>query len=268
MKTNFTALITFLIVFSLSQIVAGQSLTQSPIITVQAQEVQDSIIPVEAIESNIKTIVDEVPAEQLDFRIFKNIDVDSLVRQKSDLDQYLKEISAMEDVIKLNFKEFNKQNDFVKNEIKLVESDYKLSSQKRKMLKTDEKLMKQEKKLRDKEIKAFKAERKAFDKTSKNMNQDEKDARLLRFMDNEARIERSNNDWLRKQEVIKNNLDIISQNEEKIKRRDVDITNRYKELDRYKASLKLKQKQLSVEKKQVQLEMKKAKLDMKVANQK
>ncbi len=267
MKTNFRTLFTLLIIVLSGQFVTGQLITQP-----QISEVQDTIssviVPQDTIVTNVKTIIDEVPAEQLDLRLFKNIDIDSLIQQKSDLNVYLKEISTMEDVIKLNYKELNKQYDFIKNEIKLVDADYKLLGQKRKMLKTDEKLLKQEKKLRDKEIKAFKAERKAFDKMSKNMNQDEIDARLLRFMDNEARIEKANNEWLKKQETLKSNYDLISQNEAKTNRRDVDITNRYKELDRYKASLKLKQQQLSVEKKQVQLEMKKAKLDMKVANPK
>lgn len=262
MKTNLTKILSFVLMIYSVQMVSGNAN--------QNQVIQDTLNPVfilqDTIATNVKTIIEEVPAEQLDLRLFKNIDVDSLIQQKSDLTQYLKEISVMEDLIKFNNKELNKQYDFIKNEIKLVESDYKLLGQKRRMLKTDEKLLKQEKNLRDKEIKAFKSERKAFDKMAKNMNQDEKDARLLRFMDNEARIERAKVDFGKKQEVLKSNYDLISQNEVKIKRRDVDITNRYKELDRYKSSLNLKQKQLRVEKKQVQLEMKKAKLDMKVAN--
>ena len=272
MKTFITKHLTFgLILFSV-HLVSAQENIQSELKLNQDPNLPDTIgvviVSEDTIATNVKTIIEEVPAEQLDLRLFKNIDVDSLIQQKSDLNMYLKEISALEDVIKLNYKELNKQYDFIRNEVKLIDADYKLLGQKKKILKTDEKLLQQEKKLRDKEIKAFKSERKDFDKMAKNMNQEEKDVRLLRFMDNEARIEKAKNEWLKKQETLKSNYNLISQNEAKITRRDVDITNRYKELDRYKASLKLKQQQLSLEKKQVELEVKKAKLDMKVANPK
>ncbi len=98
--------------------------------------------------------------------------------------------------------------------------------------------------------------------------QTEIDTRLQRFMDHESRIEKSQNDWLDKQEKIKSEYKLLNDAEMKILRKESDIRSRIAELNRYRDSLKLKQKQLAVEKKQVQLEMKKAKLEMKVAGNK
>ncbi len=224
--------------------------------------------PIDTVASPVRTVINDVPLQYVDFRAFKNIDIDSLKQQKTDLDAYMKNIDAMEELIKTNYKELGKQYTIANNEMKLIDSDYKLLDAKRKIVKTDEKLLKQEKKLRDKELKSLKSERKAFDKASKNMAQADIDVRLQRFMDHEARIGKAQDEWFTKQDKIKDEYKQLNDSEMKILRKESDIKARIAELDRYKNSLKLKQKQLKVEKKQVQLEMKKAKLEMKAAGAK
>lgn len=227
-----------------------------------------TVIPVDNAVNPVRTVINEVPMQYVDFRAFKNIDIDSLKKQKTDLDAYLKNIDTMEDLIKTNYKELGRQYTIANNEMKLIGSDYKLLDAKRKIVKTDEKLLKQEKKLRDKEMKSLGKERKAFNKASKNMAQTDIDVRLQRFMDHEARITKAQDEWLAKQDRIKEEYKQLNDSEMKILRKESDIKARIAELDRYRESLKLKQKQLNVEKKQVQLEMKKAKLEMKAANAK
>lgn len=268
MKMKILKFLSIALMISSFQISNAKYLYQNPILN----QVQDSIVQNEVktdtVISSVKTLVDEIPFQHLDLRVFKNIDIDSLKKHKSDLSQYLKDIDMMENVIKNNYKELNNQYNSIKKESNLINADYKLLDQKRKIIKLDEKLLKKEKKLRDKEMKAFKVEKKDFEKASKNMDQTEVDSRLMRFMDNQSRIENSNMKWEEKMEIIKSDKKILDESEQKILRKETDIKNRISELDRYKDSLKLKEKQLEVEKKQVLLEMKKAKLELKAANTK
>ncbi len=236
--------------------------------SIKSPKVGDTIktqVKVDTVDNQVRTVVNDVPTQYVDFRAFKNVDIDSLKKQKTDLDTYLKNIDAMEELVKTNYKELGRQYTIANNEMKLIDSDYKLLDAKRKIVKTDEKLFKQEKKLRDKEMKSLKSERKAFDKASKNMAQADISVRLQRFMDHEARITKAQDDWLVKQDKIKVDYKQLNDSEMKILRKESDIKARIAELDRYKQSLKLKQQQLKVERKQVQLEMKKAKLEMKAA---
>ncbi len=267
MKTISTPIL-FLSVFALFfQFSKAQIIPDS----IKSPKVGDTIkteVIVDTVISPVRTVINEVPTQYIDFRAFKNVDIDSLKQHKTDLDAYIKNIDAMEELIKTNYRELGRQYTIANNEMKLIDSDYKLLDAKRKIVKTDEKLLKQEKKLRDKEIKSLKSERKAFDKASKTMAQADIDVRLQRFMDHEARISKAQEDWLRKQDKIKEDFKQLNDNEMKILRKESDIKARIAELDRYKQSLKLKQKQLKVERKQVQLEMKKAKLEMKAAEAK
>ncbi len=263
MKTLFARCIFFITLFFICQHQLAQNVADTTVIPVVGDTIQQ--IPLQdTIVNQVKTDIREVPEQYIDFRVFKNIDVDSLKQQKKDLDLYMKNIDDMEKMIKSNYKELGNQYTIANNELKLISSDYKILSAKRKNIKTSEKLLNKEKKLRDSEIKKLKSERKAFDKISKDLSQSEIDARLQRFMDHDARIEKAKRDWFDKQENIKKEYKLLNDAEMKILRKESDIKNRISELNRYKQSLKLKQKQLDVEKKQVELEMKKAKLEMKV----
>lgn len=276
MKSKTTVIIIFCAVFINIQFANAQILSnpqnvpssEDTIKTVLPEDTIKTVMPEDTITSPVRTVINDVPLQHVDFRAFKNVDIDSLRQQKTDLDQYMQNIGTMEDLIKTNYKELGRQYTLANNELKLIDADYKLLDSKRKILKTDEKLMKREKKLRDKEIKSLKKERKAFEKASRNMSQPDIDVRLQRFMDHEARIERSQNEWLNKQDKLKEEFKQLNDSEMRILRKESDIKARVGELDRYKQSLKLKQKQLKVEKKQVQLEMKKAKLELKAAGTK